>query len=203
MKHEIIKTDNYLLVVDESEIKEGNKSLLNVEGFEPMILTHHEPIEEGYQGKKIISHLPLNDSPILEGVDLLPPLEQEDDVEKIADDLYPDSQYEQEIVEDRKLGFISGYNKAKEKYKYTEEDMYMLAAFVTDFIAGRKGDFMITTPKNVADKFIQSLSQPKMPIGFVWYHNYVPTMLGEHIAEPKTTTTPEGHTQWVGTYIYG
>lgn len=214
MKHDTIKTDNYLLVVDESSIKNGDWVYFECLPYSKeikqvtTIINNAFDSKEGFgygleHCKKIISHLPLNDSPILEGVDLLPPLEQEDDVEKIVDDLYPDSQYEQEIVEDRKLGFISGYNKAKEKYKYTEEDMYMLAAFVTDFIAGRKGDFMTTTPKNVADKFIQSLSQPKMPIGFVWYHNYVPTMLGEHIAEPKTTTTPEGHTQWVGTYIYG
>ena len=38
-------------------------------------------------------------------------------------------------------------------------------------------------------EFIQSLSQPKMPVRFERYNNYVPTMLGEHIAEAKTTTT--------------
>lgn len=197
MKYEIIKTDNYLLVVDESEIKEGNKSLLNVEGFEPMILTHHEPIEEGYQGKKIIAHLPLNGSPILEGVELLPPLEQEDDVEKIADDLYPDSQYEQEIVEDRKLGFISGYNKAKEKYKYTEEDIIRIVE--KSRATGLTAEYLMLT-----------LSQPKIPIGFECVTS--PMNIDEIKEQGKgflnantkkiKTTTSEGHKEWMGIYIY-
>ena len=205
MKHNIIKTDNYLLVVDESEIKVG--TWYYVPRTNKAYKCQYDPteleMEKRFGVRKVIAHLPLNGSPILEDVDLLPPLE-EDDVEKLALTIFP--RHENWTLNsdnaDKRPIWIDGYNKAKEKYKYTEEDMYMLAAFVTDFIAGRKGDFMTTTPKNVADKFIQSLSQPKMPIGFVWYHNYVPTMLGEHIAEPKTTTTPEGHTQWVGTYTY-
>jgi hypothetical protein len=43
-----------IYITSDEEIKEGDKSLLFVEGFEPIILTHFEPIEEGYKGKKII-----------------------------------------------------------------------------------------------------------------------------------------------------
>jgi hypothetical protein len=50
MTHKIIKTDNYLLVVDNSV----------------------HPYDSSKVGNPL-AHLPLNGSPILEGVDLLPP----------------------------------------------------------------------------------------------------------------------------------
>ena len=43
-----------IYIVSDEEIKEGNKSLLFVEGFEPIILTHFESVEKNYEGKKII-----------------------------------------------------------------------------------------------------------------------------------------------------
>lgn len=195
MTHKLIHTPNYLLVVDDSEIKEGNKSLLNVEGFEPMILTHHEPIEEGYQGKKIIAHLPLNDSPILEGVDLLPPLEQ-DDVDELAKEYGEDiGNKDGTAVFDYKRG----YNKAKEKYKYTEEDIRM---------AVRDGSAMGEVDDEEYEEYvkwiIQSLSQTKMPVAFECEEKVSSdSMYVNHVIyETKTVTTPEGHTQWVGKYIY-
>ena len=47
-------TNQNIYITSDEEIKEGDKSLLFIEGFEPIILTHFEPIEEGYEGKKII-----------------------------------------------------------------------------------------------------------------------------------------------------
>jgi hypothetical protein len=44
----------HIYITSNEEIKEGDKSLLFVDGFEPMILTHFKPVEEGYKGKKII-----------------------------------------------------------------------------------------------------------------------------------------------------
>ena len=75
MTHNIIKTENYLLVVDDSEIKEGdwiyksNSNTLNIAGKGYHNFTQSDA--------KIIAHLPLNNSPVLEGVPLLPPLEDE------------------------------------------------------------------------------------------------------------------------------
>jgi hypothetical protein len=86
MTHPIIKTENYLLVVDESEIKEDDWVFNShkVE-FAPQIFKMPpHPIEgewwdeeELSTTKKIIFHLPLNNAPTLEGVPLLPPLEDE------------------------------------------------------------------------------------------------------------------------------
>ena len=92
MRHEIIKLENYLLVVDDSEIKEGDYFYVTTKnivggnvvsqsiGNGEFAWTEHilstETDERGYHPsncKKIIAHLPMNNSPILEGVDLLPP----------------------------------------------------------------------------------------------------------------------------------
>jgi hypothetical protein len=80
MTHSVIKTENYLLVVDESEIKDTNWIYYKHFGEDIVCkydrmngkntnVNEHKPF---YQ--KIIYHLPLN-APILEGVPLLPPLE--------------------------------------------------------------------------------------------------------------------------------
>ncbi len=220
MTHKLIHAPNYLLVVDDSEIKEGNKSLLNIEGFVPMILTHHEPIEEGYEGKKIIAHLPLNNSPILEGVDLLPPFEQEDDVDELAKE-YGESIGNKDGTS--AFDYKRGYNKAKEKYKYTEEDIRM---------AVRDGSAMGEVNDEEYEEYvkwiIQSLSKRKMPVAFECEIEYfymsskefykdadwvkcdkaqyesireeIPTCPLKKVH--KEISTPEGHTQLVGKYIY-
>ena len=118
-------------------------------------------------------------------MDLLPPLEQEDD----AICPYPESK--QNAVD-----WHNGYNKAKEKAK---ENLHEI---LSDF-------YYYATDGEVCkhetiNEFIQSLSQPKIPIGFECEMENKITMDGHTIigSEPKTTTTPEGHTQWVGNYIY-
>lgn len=198
MKHEIIKTDNYLLAVGKDR-KRGwfycvrTKSFFHDEGEDVLCCNGDLPID---------AHLPLNGSPILEGVDLLPALE--DDTESVALKHFHCCDVEQ--IENLGMTkafsrWVDGYNQAKEKYNLTLEkilDLYIQeTGYGMDMWSKEENAVM-----SVVAKIIQSLSQPKMPIGFERYHNYVPTMLGEHIAEAKTTTTPEGHTQWIGTYIY-
>jgi hypothetical protein len=118
MNYPIIKTDNYLLVVDESEIKVGDFIYHKRHEFSRIkkceeIVGKSIVIDKGESScwidysKKIIYHLPLNNAPTLEGVPLLPPLE--DEVEKLAFDYTSVSQ-------SHRRGFIDGYNKAKEKY---------------------------------------------------------------------------------------
>jgi hypothetical protein len=83
MKHKIINTRDYLLIIDNSEIKEGDW-YLNIEEKNGIKNPFYGKLYKANQSinkvsldyltnnlKKIIAHLPPNNSPILEGVDLL------------------------------------------------------------------------------------------------------------------------------------
>jgi hypothetical protein len=197
MTHKLIHTPDYLLVVDDSEIKGWyyDRFIKKVK--------HSGGAEYGKNTltKSIISHLPLNDSPILEGVNLLPPLEQEDDVEGLAKTQWGN------VHRTGVLGFIEGYNKAKEKYRFTEEDMRKAIGET------RKG---MLYNKQYEDEYIQSLSQPKMPVGFeceesVFFATNAfssdITLTSEGLQDTvlkgiKTTTNSRGQTVWVGKYIF-
>ena len=135
-----------------------------------------------------IAHLPLNDSPILEGVALLPPFSrhQEDGIEEYSKEC--NQLYKDWLV----TGYKAGYNKAKEKYRFTEEDMRKAIGET------RKG---MLYNKQYEDEYIQSLSQPKMPVGFECDVKSFEQEYRIPIREVRITT-PEGHTQWVGKYIY-
>ena len=167
-------------------------------------------MEKRFGVREVIAHLPLNGSPILEGVVLLPPLE--DDVEKLALDLFPRHEnwtLNSDNAEKRPI-WVDGYNKAKEKYKYTEEDLRKAMFLYSAWITGGTPSLRIAeTAEERQEQIIQSLSQPKMPIGFEQEMNetFVDAFTYDRVRrfygkEPKTTTTPEGHTQWVGTYIF-
>jgi hypothetical protein len=176
MEHEIINTGDYLLIVDDSEIKGGDWYIdLNLK----QIFSKSNPqISKIEWQKKIIAHLPLNNSPILEGVDLLPPFE--DEVEKkLNENCNP------------KIAaiMIKGYNKAKEKYKYTEEDLKDIWKYVKN-------------NRVTYEEYLQSLQQPKMPVGFKreFLENKLWGQKGTGVY--ITETNSQGLTQWVGEWIY-
>jgi hypothetical protein len=212
MQHKLIKTDNYLLVVDDSEIKEGDYctthlNIIDVGKIHNSYTIFHPTTKEHLNDlkscKKIIAHLPLNNSPILEGVPLLPPIE--DDVEKLANKWAIDNaDITMESNSALNKGFKGGYNKAKEKYKYTEEDMRI--AIQQAFLCGveRLEDF-----GKVESMIIGNIQQPKLPVAFACEEIeivelsvgvvYGHTIIG---IEAKTITNSQGQTQLVGTYIY-
>jgi hypothetical protein len=186
MTHKLIKTDNYILVVDDSV----------------------HPYDSSKVGNPL-AHLPLNGSPILEGVDLLPALE--DDVEEIAHkevmDYLTDGNPEGDFTKStigaygNKIWWIKGYNKAREKYKYTEEDMRKAISET------RKG---MLYNKMYEDEYIQSLHQ--YPTEFECeMEDYCGSPLttdrcpkcidscDRAYQRPKTITTAQG-IQWVGKY---
>jgi len=196
MTHKLIKTENYLLVVDDSGIEVGDY-YWNKEYPSQVYKRHHYNTSSDY--KKIIAHLPLNGSPILEGVDLLPPYSrhQEDGVEELA---YNSCQYSDVESYSCEVGFIKGYNKAREKYKYTEEDVWK--AIVISKSPNEYGDYL------TINDIIQSLHQ--YPTEFVCemeydcckrYVNCIGCDATEDMINlrPKTITTAQG-VQWVGKY---
>jgi hypothetical protein len=194
MKHNIIKTEKYLLAIDDSEIKEGDwiyesdSNSVNIAGKGYHNFTQSDA--------KITAYLPLNNSPVLEGVPLLPPLE--DGVERLVKE-----HWEKDKESNNPSSFKSGYNKAKEKYKYTEEDIRVAIDMA------RNGNRKVIDTKGVEylfilqeDKIIQSLQQPKLPVAFECETEVYMYSINGDIIKPKTTANPQGQTEWVGKYIY-
>jgi hypothetical protein len=79
-----------------------------------------------------------------------------------------DGQYNDGQLAGFEFGATWGYKKAKEKYKYTEEDLRKCWKACLDFNKPAGGDSGI----NLED-FIQSLQQPKMPVAFECEDEYV------------------------------
>jgi len=220
MTHPIIKTDNYLLVVDESEIKKGDYFICgNINSWNHTIdLATKENVYDVNEifkimssdnftnknviCKKIIFHLPLNNAPTLEGVPLLPPLE--DDEYDFAEIFYNICKATIEHFDDWVEAKDYNKSKTKEEYKYTEEDI--LGAIEIGYQRGLKHDDDNPVQIiHIKENFIQSLQQPKYPVAFECdVEGYkVNGMIDEAtVYKPKTITNSQGLTQIVGKYIY-
>jgi len=190
MTHKLIKTDNYLLVVSDEYIKdvrpfmgrwhlEDNQTLNKF----PTYLTDLSAC------KLIIAHLPLNGSPILEGVDLLPPYSrhQEDGIEL----LIPFPEYHcrdgREIktwMDGWEEGHKEGYQIAREKYKYTEYDMKMMFEKIMKLTPHDFSNYLFDNTK-ILNHLLQSL------------HQY-PTEFEKD--DYQMSTLSNGQQVWVGKY---
>ena len=207
MKHEIIFTEHYALIVSDEKVEEGSFIYETNVGEVSMVDKWYcEILEKGAKVEpfvKVIAHRPLTDAPILEGVPLLPEFSQEDDVVELALRTYPFGNSERNAL-------ITGYNKAKETYKYTEEDL-------------RKAIDMATTRRHEdtvlffrSDEIIQSLQQPKRPKYFECEmepkYKHIGAVKGIYgsgfrkqnlmYGLPKTITNSQGQKELVGSYIY-
>ena len=205
MKHEIIYTKHYALIISYENIKDVCKNFL-----EGDLKTNTLPIYSNTLGesKKIIAYRPLKDAPIIEGVPLLPEFNQEKDVEGLS---------KREIGwwdrndDDELKMFKKGYNKAKETYKYTEEDLINAAKYgyefrdTTSFPEHKFEDSCINNTK----QWLQSLQQQKRPKYFecemekVWVRNTdrnTPT-LDDFDTIVKTFTNSQGQVELVGEYV--
>jgi len=223
MKYNLTKTAKYILVVDDSEIREVDWAIHNYKNYREQF--KEEPIKANKNNvqsiqehwDKIIAHLPLNNSPILEGVPSLPPLE--DDVEKMAYDYSNEFMNVYDGYKGSMCFFMTVYNKAHEKYKFTEEFLLLLIDEI-----GNSKDYQpfITDEEGVVwtinkEHLLQFIQQPKYPIAFecemeykdmagYWYsldevHKESVERFGLQ-KRTKTIINSEGRTQWVGKYIY-
>ena len=190
MRYDIIKTDNYLLILSDEEIKEGEACKDGYGNILPFAdLSEYGLGYDRNTIKKIIAHLPLNGASVIEGVDLLPSLE--DEVVKLA------AEWNTKGVFTSAYAFTVGYNKAKDKYKYTEEDIRN--AIVKGFFMCMDREHDIT---EVVEQIMQSLQQPKMPIGFEREIEVGCIDNGKEINQYKVSYNSQGLIQWVGKYIY-
>ena len=158
MTQELIKTDNYLLAVDDAEINVGDWFYDDARQVRKAVMGDglYWAVRNGY--KRILAHLPLNNAPILEGLPLLPPIENEAETLAFRHTNPLTDYLSAKEFNCMKEGFKSGYNQAREKYKFTEEDMKRC------FEVGQKHGSLYKG--NNFYRFIQSLSQPKTPTHF-------------------------------------
>jgi hypothetical protein len=228
MTHSIIKTENYLLVGSNDDLRRGwfycvrKNDIFQDEG---------EDVHCCMADIRIAAHLPLNNAPTLEEVPLLPPLEDEGFryIHSLA--------FDEAIIQykmNRRISildlipmFINGYNKAKEKYFKSIPDWVYTRLCVYD---KRNPDYLpydeddlTKKPTNcscdncfydrtkMAEFIIQSPQQPKYPLAFEceMEKDFRYNDDGEPIGfppyetdKPKTITNSQGLTQVVGKYIY-
>ena len=245
MEKELIKTDNYLLVVDDSEIKVGD-----------WFLTDDKRIEQSAPDwnprewhKKIIAHLPLlipvqnncadtssdflsgcekfadmadgfitinRTVSILEGVPLLPPIEE--DEEELVDKLFVNEVNSLEKIPNSNAlevlenGFKHGYNKARESERNNLTPFKNLIALIENGLL--KGivetNLMIDQEISICKEYLNKLSKPKTPTHFefeVVVLRERPTDIRNHIYDktyevPKTTTNSKGQQVACGKYIF-
>ena len=109
MKKELIKIDNYLLVVDDSEIKEGDYGFITsaVMSYDAMLKEWNQPL-----GSKIIAHLPLGDSTIIEGVPLLPR------------EILAKMQQKEALIELMNIDLVNGKETLEEAAEIKRSDLY-------------------------------------------------------------------------------
>lgn len=208
MKHTLIKTEDCLLVVDKNEW-DGNNVLAETKLLDKNLTIHNFQPNKG--DRKILAHLPLNGAPYLDGVDVLPKLLEE--VDNLVEEEYFKFDQETRIVYRRQLqeSLASMFNKAKETYKYTEEDLRKAIGlaregnYQKDWVGGVQ-----VTDKYDENEIIQSLNQPKLPVAFQCEMIEIEDDLGPlgHTGYPtfseipKTFTNSDGRTEWVGKYLF-
>lgn len=224
MKLQLIHTENYLLVTFKDRYDEKKYQLFKSTYGDFWI---NEPnsgkFRTGGHYYNITHHLPLNNAPILEGVPLLPPLEDDESI-------CPYPEEKQNAVD-----WHNGYNKAKEKYfksipdwVYTnlcyydkrnpdcsmdDEDIedHKKSLLKKDKTCNCDNCFYDRT--KIAEFIIQSLQQPKYPVAFEceMVDKGEEDWIGDDITgepfwneklEPKIITNSQGLTQLVGKYIY-
>ena len=212
MKHEIIYTEHYAIIVSDKQIKErdwffNGEDILQASEITDIIIDTEGQWSEIETSKKIIAHRPLTDEPILEGIPLLPEFGQEDDILKVVEQIYPTKGWNDwdetiDSIIHKQIAFGAGYNKAKETYKYTEEDLISFHKWAFQKVRIEESD---KNTKELLDEW-QSIKQPKRPKYFECEIEYIhdetvpyPKTLG---TKPKTTTNSQGQTELIGEYIF-
>ena len=185
MKKEIVYTDEYALILSDEQIKDARSHWRKWHLEDNSIINQFPTyLTDLTQCKLIIAHLPLSDAPMLEGVPLLPPLPQGDNVEELAKHHFRKSEYEIQLREE---AYIAGYNKAKEKYKYTEADLEIAMNWIFE-TKGRKG----------LEDLIERLNQPSRPTHFELEHD---DEFDDDRFVPLIKRNSQGHIELVGKYL--
>lgn len=210
---DLYKSDNFPYLVAEKFGTDNNFSIWQVD--------NPNDLDDKNQ-YRILAHRPLNGARYLDDIDVLPSLPQEDDVDSICmkdlQDFFGTDIHLTPKGEEYISIFKTVYNKCREKYKFTEEDL-------------RKGikmgiqkhpyafDGKETKYKYSEDEIIQSLQQPKLPVLPIAFECEVEPKFkhigstkevkgsgsrikNKYAGNPKTFINFDGRSEWVGKYIY-
>jgi hypothetical protein len=215
MRYPVIKTDSYSLIVNDDKIRMGDYYIDGYFFLRNVVVDDSEYWSNRKDYKKLIAHRPLNNAPYIDGVAVLPPNWRDsgdkDDVEQLAEE---HAEHQFKGISDRtsmfecKNDFKSGYQEAREKYKFTEEDMLQAAKYgyefrdTTSFPEHNFEDSCINNTK----QWLKSRQQPKYPIAFESVDIDVHQDTGLHLkkvgTEPNKITNAEGRIEWVGEWVY-
>jgi len=200
MKKEIVYTDRYALILSDEEAHIDDKNV-------------YLDLKKGIY-RNLLAHLPLSDAPILEGVPLLPSFSwsQQDDVENLAKEEYPI--FDGDLLgiannqQHSRVDFIKGYNKAKEKYKYTEDDLKLAMNY--GYVQGDTGFQGVANLDDLLDLIhikIKKSSRPThfecetTPMNLDEIREQGKGFLNANIYKIKTTTNSQGQEELVGKYL--
>ncbi len=205
MKHKIIKTDNYLLVIGEL-YKSDNfpytiAERLTTGEYQLWQVDNPNDWDELNQ-YKILAHLPLNKATIISDKDLLPPIEIEDDVNELAEFHVSDLDWDTDDYEKNcaKISFIEGYNKARKVFISKIEKEILNNPYYKDSPRLKEGAMMV---KVMLDFIYQYPTEFECEVEKDYLYNEDGDKYGLPIHptnKPKTITTAQG-IQWVGKYI--
>jgi hypothetical protein len=207
MKLQIVETSDYILALSDEEIKKGDWYLTFTNNVVMGCPRKCEDSNWNFSHcKKIVAHLPKNNSPELD-LPLLPEIVVEDNVEKLCWGLFGGSfearGVESEEEADRVVSFgIECYKSATKVY--SEDDLRKAFEAGMYFIGEDKGSY---------EEFIQSLKQPKTPKWFVaekeylsndgnWKNVLLPSEWEVDTQFRYRTTATNGKTYLIGTYEY-
>jgi protoheme ferro-lyase len=192
IKFEIIETPDYILAVSDEEIKTGN-FIVELEDLSVWII-QIQPNTIISRYKKIIGHQPLNNTPILQGVPLLPEMVVEDYIQNFIEPLLKKKAEENNTIDldAYALGLVDSYKSATKTF--SEDDLRKAIQHAKGLDIHGRGVWFKSDSFNEND-IIQSLKQPKPK----WF---VAEMIQKSISEYefKITTNSQGKEALVGTY---
>ena len=186
----LIKIEQYLLWVDE------NENTLDVNDWTIDVGYSIKPFRlsglphEDYA--KVIAHLPLNNSPYLDGVLVLPAVEEE---------IKLPYQFGEKLTSHQKgrmVGYKEGY-KAASQNKWTDEDMI---AFAKRCMVIANDEDGIGRPVKFIENQLKTFIPNYTSIEFVAAMEYIDTIGCEDQYTYQIIHLPDGRQQIVGHYIF-
>ena len=159
---EIIKLDDQVLLVDKLE-HTNNRLILHqsINGKVNHFYKGDDIDLEDYNARRFLG-LTFNVIASTKPLEGVPLLVIEDEVQKMADERFPE-----DGVHDNRMwqavGFVKGYNKAKETYKFTEEDLRKALWELGDVLFNNnQHGIKEGEPKIYFDGIIQSLTKKEL-----------------------------------------